>query len=66
MKSKLKRYEKEYLSIAKKINYINEDLVMLLNRIEEDFLYNPFDSVCNNQVKELWEKISKLRNFNIY
>lgn len=66
MESKLKQYEREYLKITKKMNYVNEELVILLNRIENDFSYDPFNSSCDDKVKELWEKISKSRNFNIY
>ncbi len=66
MESKLKPYEREYLKITKQINYFNEELVTLLNKIENDFSYNPFNSSNDEKVKELWEKISKARNYNIY
>ncbi|UUR83920.1 hypothetical protein NQ193_14425 [Clostridium perfringens] len=66
METKLKPYEREYLKIIKQINTINEELVSLLNKIEKEFLYNPFESNSNNKIKELWEKVSKARNYNIY
>lgn len=66
MELKLKAYEKEFFLIRKKINAINEELVVLLNEIEAEFLFDPFSSEKNVQVDELWEKISNARNFKIY
>lgn len=66
MKTKLIPYNREYVKIVRQINTLNEELVHLLNKIEEDFLYNPFNKNQDQQVKALWEKVSKARNYNIY
>lgn len=66
MNIELKKYKDEYLNMYKQINNINEELVKLLNKIEQEFLYNPFEPNQDSEVRELWEMVAKARNYNIY
>lgn len=62
----LKEYEYEYKKIWRKINQINEEIVVLLNNLEKEFCYSPFEGEGEEEVKKMWEKCARARNFEIY
>ena len=56
---------KSYEEMKLEINYINERLVLLLNELEVNFDFSPFESE-DKKLMEIWTMISGARNYNIY
>lgn len=43
-------------------NIKKEDVILLSGRVSDDEIYNLFDQICNNNIKECFDQIEKLDN----